>query len=93
MGKSAWLTVSRVTTRAACSTSTASDGTTGTGSAGAEDLGETRASRAVLAILKAALTESLGDDKTCKADVKACERSGGVDGVLRIARVLVEDSP
>lgn len=45
------------------------------------------AKRAVLAVLRAALAESL-DDKDLRADVRKCESSAGVNGVLDLASAL-----
>lgn len=47
------------------------------------------AKRAVLDVLKAALTESLGD-KQLRADVRKCESAAGISGVLDIAAALQE---
>lgn len=47
------------------------------------------AQRAVLEVLQAALSESLGD-KQLRADVARCESSAGIEGVLSIAAALVE---
>jgi putative DNA primase/helicase len=52
----------------------------------ADDRGEAR--RAVLAVLRAALAESLGD-KELQSDVRKCESASGVAGVLEIAAALV----
>jgi putative DNA primase/helicase len=47
------------------------------------------ARRAVLEVLKTALTDSLGD-KQLRQDVTKCESAGGIEGVLSIAAALVE---
>lgn len=46
-----------------------------------------QAKRAVLDVLRAALSESL-DDKELRADVRKCESSAGISGVLDIAAAL-----
>ncbi|GGB19472.1 hypothetical protein GCM10011492_06630 [Flexivirga endophytica] len=53
----------------------------------AEDVGDVRARRAVMDVLKRALTASLGD-KQLRADVAKCESAAGVKGVLSIAEAL-----
>lgn len=50
-----------------------------------DDRGE--ATRAVLDVLRSALTESL-DDKDLRQDVRRCESSAGIAGVLNIASAL-----
>jgi putative DNA primase/helicase len=52
-----------------------------------DDSGHAR--RAVLEILRDALTESIGD-KQLRADVARCESDSGISGVLGIAAALVE---
>ena len=59
-----------------------------TGQRWAED-DKGHASRAVLEVLRDALTESL-DDKQLRVDVARCESATGIAGVLDIARALVE---
>lgn len=53
-----------------------------------DDHGEAR--RAVLDVLSTALAESVMDGGKLRADAVKCESSNGVDGVLGIARALVE---
>jgi putative DNA primase/helicase len=51
-----------------------------------DDQGE--AVQAVLDVLRDALAESLRGDKSLRGDVRKCESSGGVNGVLAIAAAL-----
>lgn len=55
----------------------------------AADEGNAHATRAVLDVLRDAITGSLGD-KELRQDVSKCESSSGINGVLGVAATLVE---
>jgi putative DNA primase/helicase len=47
-----------------------------------------RAEQAVVAVLRAALAESVGGDKRLRQDASKCESAAGIGGILAVARTL-----